>query len=255
VLAWVMADGSAEARAVNDRQRQQFDGLWSESRARPLSPDRIRYRVWARHLCEPIVEVGSGDGLLARTFSSLRILSVDQSTVGLSTTPPPRAVGTMERLPVRSGYARTIVATEVLEHTGDPLAALEECARIARPDGTLLLSVPTLPVAGPEALAARWRTGVWPTGANLATWDPYHERRYRIEELLGQLELTGWEPAEVIPLFGTATTALLFIGEPITRKLFGRTVQLAHHGDRLDRLWAGIDRHSDVAVVARRSRS
>ena len=211
--------------------------------------------MWAKHLVEPIVEVGSGDGLLARTFLSLEILSIDQSTVGLRMAPHPKAAGTMERLPIRSGYARTIVAADVLEHTGDPVASLKECRRIARPDATLLLSVPTLPVAGPAALVHRKRIGEWPTAANLARWDPHHERRYSTDELLAQLHQAGWEATQTIPLFGTATTALFLIGEPMSYRLFGRTIPLAHYGDRLDRLWARIDRHSVVAVVCRLSTS
>ena len=134
---------------------------------------------------------------------------------------------------------------------GDPARALEECRRIARPDATLLLSVPTLPLAPPEALVVRRRIGTWPTGDNLAQWDPHHERRYDPDELLAQLSRAGWRADEVIPLFGTATTALMCIGEPISQSLFGRRIPLAQYGDRLDRLWTRFDRHSSVAVVCR----
>ena len=246
-----MADSAADSGAINGRQRRTFDSLWAGGRQVPMSADRIRYRVWAKHLVQPVVEVGSGDGLLARTFPSLRILSVDQSTVGLRSTPDPRVAATIEHLPIRSGHARTIVAAEVLEHTGDPARALEECRRIARPDATLLLSVPTLPLAPPEALVVRRRIGTWPTGDNLAQWDPHHERRYDPDELLAQLSRAGWRADEVIPLFGTATTALMCIGEPISQSLFGRRIPLAQYGDRLDRLWTRFDRHSSVAVVCR----
>ncbi len=246
-----MADASGGPRAINGRQRDRFDSLWTTGRSRPMSADRIRFRLWSKHLVEPIVELGSGDGLLARTFPSLRILSVDQSTVGLRTTPDPRIAATIEHLPIRSGHARTIVAAEVLEHTGDPRGALEECRRIARADATLLLSVPTLPLARPEAFVARRRIGEWPTADNLARWDPHHERRYEPDELLTQLGEAGWVATQTVPLFGTATTALLCIGEPVSHSVFGRTIPLAHYGDRLDRLWTRFDRHSSLAVVCR----
>ncbi len=246
-----MVDSTADSGAINDRQRQKFDTLWGGERRPLMSTDRIRFRVWANHLVEPIVELGSGDGLLARTFPSLRILSVDQSTVGLRATPDPKVAATIERLPIRSGHARTIVAAEVLEHAGDPAMALAECRRIARPDASLLLSVPTLPLAPPEALVARRRIGEWPTADNLDRWDPHHERRYDPDDLLAQLSRAGWVAAQVIPLFGTATTALLCIGEPVSHILFGRRIPLAHYGDRLDRLWSRFDRHSSVAVICR----
>ena len=236
---------------IADRQRRRFNVLWQDGRSRPLSPDLIRYRVWRSYLVEPIVEVGAGDGLLARTFSSLQILSVDQATVGLRMAPDPKVVGTLERLPIRTGFARTVVAAEVLEHTGDPLAALAECRRIARPDARLLLSVPMLPLAPAEALYHRMQIGEWPSEANLEQWDPEHERRYRLDDLLAQLSEAGWIPMDVVPLFGSATTALLFFGESAMEKVVGRRFQLAHYGAGLDRLWSRLDRHSDMAVICR----
>lgn len=236
---------------VNARQRSRFNELWRSGRSKPLSPDRVRYRVWRPHLAAPIVEVGAGDGLLARTFSSQKIVSVDQAIVGIGGAPDPKVVGTMEDLPFRAAFARTIVAAEVLEHTGDPRAALLECRRIARPDAKLLLSVPMLPLAPAEALYHRLRIGEWPSESNLARWDPEHERRYRLKELLAQLDETGWEPLDVVPMFGSLTTALLFFAEPVWAKLSGRRSQLAHYGAALDRLWSRFDRHSDIAVICR----
>ncbi|MHB1975406.1 MAG: class I SAM-dependent methyltransferase [Acidimicrobiales bacterium] len=104
--------------------------------------------MWKDNLVPPIVEVGAGDGLLAlaRTFSSMRVVSVDQSTTGLRSAPDPKIVGTLERLPIRSGYANTIIAAEVLEHAGDPLSALTVCRRIAQPEARLLLWEPLKPI-------------------------------------------------------------------------------------------------------------
>jgi SAM-dependent methyltransferase len=236
---------------VNVRQRGRFNELWRSGRAKPLSPDRVRFRVWRPYLAAPVVEVGAGDGLLARTFSSHRIVSVDQAIVGVGGAPDPKVVGTMESLPFRGAFARTIVAAEVLEHTGDPRAALLECRRSARADAKLLLSVPTWPLAPPEALFHRLRIGEWPSEANLARWDPEHERRYRLKDLQVQLDEAGWEPLRVVPLFGSLTTALHYFAEPMWTRLFGRQPQLAHHGAVLDRLWARHDRHSNVAVICR----
>jgi SAM-dependent methyltransferase len=236
---------------ITTRQRSRFNELWRGGRSEALSPDRIRYKVWRKYLVAPIVEVGAGDGLLARTFSSAQIVSVDQSIVGLRSAPDPRVVGTLECLPIRTGFARTIVAAEVLEHTGDPRAALLECRRIARPDAHLLLSVPMLPLAPAEALYHRLRIGEWPSAANLALWDPEHERRYHLDVLLAQLADAGWEPVERVPLFGSLTTSLMYFGESAAHKLVGRRLQLAHYGATLDRLWSRLDRHSDMAVICR----
>lgn len=238
---------------VNARQRDRFNDLWAKPRTRPLSPDRIRYRVWKEHLIPPIVEVGAGDGLLARTFPSKQIVSVDQSTTGLRSAPAPKIVGTLERLPLRSGFANTIVAAEVLEHVGDPLAALAECHRIARDDAHLLLSVPVLPLALPEALFHRLRIGEWPSSANLRKWDPEHERRYKDDELVAQLKASGWEPIKLIPLFGFAASALMYFGESAADHIVGRRIALAQIGSYCDRLWWPATRHSGLAAICRRS--
>jgi SAM-dependent methyltransferase len=47
-------------------------------------------------------------------------------------------------LPVRSGAVDTLLATEVVEHLPSPDRFLEEAARVLRPGGTLLLTVPFL---------------------------------------------------------------------------------------------------------------
>jgi SAM-dependent methyltransferase len=236
---------------VKARQRLRFNELWREGRSQPSSADRIRYRIWRKYLVAPILDIGAGDGLLARTFSSQQVVSVDQAAHGLRVAPDPRIVATFESLPIKAGVVRTIVAAEVLEHTGDPLAALAECRRIARPDATLLVSVPLFPVAYSEAVYHRLRIGKWPTEANLARWDPEHERRYQLDSLLAQLAKVGWVPMELVPLFGSATTALFYFGEPATNKLVGRRLQLAQYGATLDRLWTRFDRHSDIAAVCR----
>jgi SAM-dependent methyltransferase len=54
-----------------------------------------------------------------------------------------RASGT--RLPFRSDVFAAVVASDVLEHIEDDLAAVEEIARVIRPGGTAIISVPAHP--------------------------------------------------------------------------------------------------------------
>ena len=63
-------------------------------------------------------------------------------------------------LPFGTGTLDAVIASSVLEYVGDPAAVLRECARVLRPGGTLLCTVPdvTHPVRWmewPLALAAR----------------------------------------------------------------------------------------------------
>jgi len=49
-----------------------------------------------------------------------------------------------EMSPVQSASYDTVLCSEVLEHVSDPQAAVAEIARVLRPGGTLILSVPFL---------------------------------------------------------------------------------------------------------------
>ncbi len=55
------------------------------------------------------------------------------------------ACGTVERLPFRDACFDAALALDVLEHLGDDRAGLAEAARIVRPGGLLLVTVPALP--------------------------------------------------------------------------------------------------------------
>jgi SAM-dependent methyltransferase len=54
----------------------------------------------------------------------------------------PQVVGDAMRLPFMSASMDTVLATEVMEHLPDPDAFLHEIARVLRPGGCVLLSVP-----------------------------------------------------------------------------------------------------------------
>jgi len=239
------------AESIRRHQRRRYDELWRAGRARALSPDLIRQRVWKPHLVEPVLDVGAGDGLLARCFPTLAVISLDQSTTGLAHAPAPKLVGELEHLPIRSASMATIVAAEVLEHVGDPLKALTECRRIIRPSGVLLISVPMLPLSFSEELFHRWRTGVRPSAENLPTWDPEHERRYERVRLLEQLRQTGWDPVQEVPLFGSVTGGLFYFVEPLLYRVRRRSVRVAQFGVTFDRLISRWDRPSDLVVICR----
>jgi ubiquinone/menaquinone biosynthesis C-methylase UbiE len=100
---------------------------------------------------ETVVEIGCGEGeLLARLRSwcpARRVVGLDLSGAILRQA---RAHGlavaaqSAERLALRDGAADVVVASEVLEHLANPLAALQEIARVAR--RRVILSVPREPV-------------------------------------------------------------------------------------------------------------
>jgi ubiquinone/menaquinone biosynthesis C-methylase UbiE len=52
------------------------------------------------------------------------------------------AVGDVNKIPFANGALDAVVASEVIEHTLDPHRALKELARVTKPGGTVLITVP-----------------------------------------------------------------------------------------------------------------
>ncbi len=95
------------------------------------------------------VDLGCGSGELSRLLANRtpRLICVDQSPNMLERArqrvESPRAeyrIGALEHLPLGDGEADTVVASMVLHHMPDPLAALREIRRALRPGGTLILA-------------------------------------------------------------------------------------------------------------------
>lgn len=89
-------------------------------------------------------------------------------------------------LPVASESCDTVLSLEVLEHLPDPDACVAEMARVLRPGGKLLLTVPFL-----QPLHQL----------------PYDFRRYTPEGLRHGLESAGLEIVEIAPRGNVATAA------------------------------------------------
>jgi SAM-dependent methyltransferase len=105
----------------------------------------------------------------ALRFASSRPVREDRHSVTYC-----RAVGTA--LPLRGASFDAVIASDVLEHIADDAAAAREIARVLRPGGVFVFSVPAHP----------W---LW-SSHDEALW---HQRRYRRAELLRLLESAGLE--------------------------------------------------------------
>lgn len=97
---------------------------------------------------EPVLDLGCAFGygtrLLARHY---RTDGLDASAgyIGRARRAVPEArftVGDAARLPYADGAFAGVVLLDVLEHVGDERAVIAEVARVLRPGGTLVLSVP-----------------------------------------------------------------------------------------------------------------
>ena len=230
------------------RQQLLYNELWRHRGAEAASPDRIRHRLWAPYLRSPIVDVGAGDGLLARAFPAHRVYSLDLSTTGLTKVLGRAVSAAAEALPLRDGCAATVVLSEVLEHVEEPERALAQCRRVLKPDGLLLMSVPLWPLSRTEAAHHRRRTGQPPTLDNLPLWDPNHERRFIRAPLQELVQGTGWEVVEQVPQFGAWAGFGVYWVEPALARLTGRNRLVAHHLSRLDR---GRGPSSGISLILR----
>lgn len=236
-------------RRAGGRQKAMFDGLWSRARHDAFSTDLIRFGIWRGHLGSPVLDIGAGDALLARSFPEHHIVSLDLSAVGLRRASGPAVAGAAEALPIRDATMRSVVLAEVLEHASDPQLVLAECRRVLAPDGVLLLSTPLWPLATVEHLYHWRRIGQRPTLANLRRWDPTHERRYALDDLLAEVRAARLSVRRVVPLFRSATTAAVYVVEPLVARVTRRQPRWAQRLTGADRLLGAIDRASAVALV------
>src|SRR5262249_36836454 len=100
-----------------------------------------------------VCEVGAGGGHVLRMFPDARLTAFDVSGVFLETARRNLAgydarfvKGEIDKLPIPDASYDRITCTEVLEHTVDPEAILATIARLLRPDGVAVITVPNDPL-------------------------------------------------------------------------------------------------------------
>ncbi|HET9233388.1 MAG TPA: class I SAM-dependent methyltransferase [Candidatus Eisenbacteria bacterium] len=93
-----------------------------------------------------VLEIGPGEGWLTRILneSGHRVVALDLARGWLARLDAPagKVAGEMTALPFADRTFDAVVAAEVIEHIPDLERALAEAARILRPGGTLVVTVP-----------------------------------------------------------------------------------------------------------------
>jgi SAM-dependent methyltransferase len=134
-----------EMRALEDRH------WWFRGKRIALTP--LLRRALRGAPDGPIVDVGCGTG---GNLVHLAQLHLQRPSIGVD--PDARALehcasrsiarlirGQGDRLPLADGSAACVTALDILEHIPDDHAALREIARVLRPGGALVASVPAYP--------------------------------------------------------------------------------------------------------------
>jgi 2-polyprenyl-3-methyl-5-hydroxy-6-metoxy-1,4-benzoquinol methylase len=100
-----------------------------------------------------LAEVGSGGGHVLRMFPRAKLTAIDVSDVFLETARKNLAgydaqfiKGEVDKLDLPAASFDRIICTEVLEHTVDPGAILAAIARLLRPTGVAVITVPNDPL-------------------------------------------------------------------------------------------------------------
>jgi SAM-dependent methyltransferase len=214
---------------------------WWYTSTRDLVTDRLRA---AGVGTGPALDVGCGTGAMVDRLGELGIeprIGLDPNPDALpwarghGVAPAGLAAGPMTALPVRGGSLCAVTALDVLEYLDDDAAALREYARVLRPGGVLVVSVP----------------------ANEWAWSEYdvafgHRRRYSAPGLGAALAGAGLVVEHVTAYHAWLTPVALLLRRTPAAKLLTEPERATFVHPRLNRLLVAVARVE--RLVARRRR-
>jgi SAM-dependent methyltransferase len=128
-----------------DRNPERFRLARSVHRLHALAPD-VHERVARRFADEgvtPVLDVGCGEGELARHLPAGAWIGVDASAEMLARAPEPHLLADATALPFPDGSFGSVALLYVLYHLPDPAAALAEARRVMRAGGLVAVAAPS----------------------------------------------------------------------------------------------------------------
>jgi len=161
-----------------------------------------------------VLEIGSGGGHVLRLFPTARLTALDVSDVYLTIARRNLAgyaaefvKGEVDKLDLPEASFDRIICTEVLEHVVSPDAVLAAIARLLRPSGVAVITVPNDPLIQRFKDLLRRAPLRWLVGDRIewggATYHLHHWRPHEFERVLvGHLRVVErrMAPARAIPL-------------------------------------------------------
>jgi len=215
-----MVNQTESVEALNDRLAREhpIDAYYDDS---PLPIrliekkrlDLIRAMVGASDALD-VAEIGSGGGHVLRMFPRARITAIDVSEVFLATAKKNLEgydarflKGEVDQMDLPARSFDRIICTEVLEHTQDPRAILRSIARLLRPDGVAVITVPNDPlINGLKRLVRRTPVGWALKGRIQWGGDEYHlhqwtPRQFRVLlEAFFRITHQRSAPSDLLPI-------------------------------------------------------
>lgn len=135
-LEWIKRN----SRAVSDATAGS--GAYYELATTNLSLMRALGTVFRRHARGRLLDAGAGRQAYRPLLEPLAESYEALDVVGATCVPD--HAGDVQSMPLPGASFDTVVCTQVLQHVPEPLQALNEIARVLRPGGKVVLSVPHL---------------------------------------------------------------------------------------------------------------
>lgn len=133
-------------------QSDKYNSIWSSKLSTPYSPpekdNRIHTALSILKSGNLLLDVGCGDGCfleLARPkYSSLYGIDISSKAVQSCIKKGILAQVYTDIFPFRNSYFDTVTCLDVIGHVDDPRQTISEMARVLKPEGTLILSIPNM---------------------------------------------------------------------------------------------------------------
>lgn len=165
--------------------------------------ERVARRLIAERLT-PVLDVGCGEGELARFLPQDSWVGIDSSAAMLARAPEPHVIGDATALPFPDASFDSVALLYVLYHLAEPGHALSEAHRVLRPGGMVVASAPSRHDS-PELSHAL------PTGA--LTFDAELAPRL-LGRLFADVEVDGWD-ARLLELSSATAVRDYLIGKGV----------------------------------------